>query len=452
MLPTPSLSSTPIPAPLTTWLDRLESTLAQRIAPVRHGKVVEAMGTLLKVGGLDAMLGELCELYDHNGALLQRAEVVGLTHQCVMLAPFGSVAGLSRVTRVAGLGRLVAVPVGPGLLGRVVDVFGAPLDGLGEVPHEGWRPVACVPPEPMTRRLIDTAMPTGVRAIDGLSTIGEGQRVGIFAPAGVGKSTLLGMLARGTACDVNVIVLIGERGREVREFIELTLGAAGLARSVVVCATAERSALERARAAQTGTALAEYFRDQGMRVMLMMDSLTRFARAQRELGLALGEPPARGGYPPSAFAELPRLLERAGMGSQGSITAFYTVLAEGEEADDPVSEEVRGLLDGHLVLSRTLAARNRYPALDVLRSLSRVMPQVASPLHCAGAARMRVLLAKYQEIALLLQIGEYEAGRDALADEAIARHGGIETWLNQRTDEISDIATTRASVTAFALP
>ncbi|WP_153099968.1 FliI/YscN family ATPase [Paraburkholderia hayleyella] len=438
-------------APLDSYFSALDRALAHAAAPVRYGKVIEALGTLLKVGGLDVMLGELCALYDVHGSLLQRAEVVGFTRQFALLAPFGRIAGLSRVTRVAGLRCLVSVPVGPGLLGRVVDAFGAPLDGCGPVPAEGWRPLVGEPPEPMTRRLIDTPLATGVRAIDGLATIGEGQRVGLFAPAGVGKSTLLGMLARGTACDVNVIVLLGERGREVREFIERVLGPAGMARSVVVCATAERSALERARAAQSGTALAEYFRDQGLRVLLLMDSLTRFARAWRELSLALGEPPARGGYPPSAFAELPRLLERAGMAGQGSITAFYTVLAEDDDGDDPVSEEVRGLLDGHLVLSRTLAARNRYPALDVLRSLSRVMPQVASALHCAGAARIRTLLARYQEVELLLQIGEYQTGRDALADEAIARHAEIETWFNQDTAEISSMDATRTAVTAFAL-
>jgi type III secretion protein N (ATPase) len=302
----------------------------------------------------------------------------------------------------------------------------------------------------MTRRLVDTPLPTGVRVIDALTTLGEGQRMGVFAPAGVGKSTLLGMLARGTAADVNVIVLIGERGREVREFIELVLGPAGMARTVVVCATSDRSAIERAKAAQTGTAIAEYFRDRGLRVLLMMDSLTRFARAQREIGLAAGEPPTRRGFPPSVFAELPRLLERAGMGERGSITALYTVLAEDDSGSDPVTEEVRGILDGHLVLSRTIAARNQYPAIDVLGSLSRVMSQIVDPDHRAQAGRLRRLMAKYDEVEPLLQIGEYQAGADPLADEAIARHDEIHAFLCQETDECADPGDTLARLAGAA--
>jgi len=265
--------------------------------------------------------------------------------------------------------------------------------------------------------------------------LAEGQRMGIFAPAGVGKSTLLGMLARGTECDVNVIVLIGERGREVREFIEQILGEEGMRRSVLVCATSDRSSVERAKAAHVGTAIAEYFRDQGLRVLLMMDSLTRFARAQREIGLAAGEPPTRRGFPPSVFAELPRLLERAGMSATGSITALYTVLAEDESGNDPVAEEVRGILDGHLILSRDIAARNRYPAIDILNSLSRVMTQVAPADHCASAGRMRQLLAKYNEVETLLQMGEYKEGSDAVADTAVQWNGWMEDFLRQRTDE-----------------
>jgi type III secretion protein N (ATPase) len=302
----------------------------------------------------------------------------------------------------------------------------------------------------MTRRLIETALPTGVRLIDGLTTLGEGQRMGVFAPAGVGKSTLLGMLARGTASDVNVIVLIGERGREVREFMELVLGPAGMARSVVVCATSDRSSIERAKAAFVGTAIAEWFRDRGQRVLLMMDSLTRFARAQREIGLAAGEPPARRGFPPSVFAELPRLLERAGMGDRGSITALYTVLAEDDSGSDPISEEVRGILDGHLVLSRRIAARNQYPAIDVLGSLSRVMSQVVDAEHRAHAGRVRALMAKYDAVETLLQIGEYQAGADPEADDAIARQGAIAAFLNQATDECADPADTLRQLAALA--
>jgi type III secretion protein N (ATPase) len=432
------------------FLDALSGAVDLSETSVRHGKVVEAVGTLLKVGGLDAMLGELCELRDAHGTLLQRAEVVGFTRQFALLAPFGNVNGLSRTTRVIGLGRPLSVPVGEALLGRVLDGLGEPIDGAGPLSDATLRAVMASAPDPLTRRMVDTPLHTGVRVIDGLMTVGEGQRFGIFAPAGVGKSTLLGMLARGAECDVNVIVLIGERGREVREFIELILGEDGMARSVVVCATSDRSAIERAKAAYVGTAIAEYFRDCGLRVLLMMDSLTRFARAQREIGLAAGEPPTRRGFPPSVFAELPRLLERAGMGTQGSITAFYTVLAEDEEGNDPISEEVRGILDGHMVLSRAIAARNRYPAIDVLHSLSRVMPLVATPAHCAGAGHLRKLMAKYDEVELLLQMGEYQQGADPLTDEAVAQHPMIEEFLSQTTDGFADGDDTHEYVAGFA--
>lgn len=429
--------------------DRLETALGASASFERYGKVLEAVGTLIKVGGIDAQLGELCELWRPDGTLMQRAEVVGIGRQHALLAPFDSMTGVSRSTRVTGSGEPLSVPVGPGLLGRVLDGLGEPTDGLGPVVAECRVPVYAPAPDPLERRMIETQLGTGVRVIDGLMALGEGQRMGIFAAAGVGKSTLLGMLARGTDCDVNVIVLIGERGREVREFIELILGEEGMARSVVVCATSDRSSIERAKAAHVGTAIAEYFRDRGLRVLLMMDSLTRFARAQREIGLSAGEPPTRRGFPPSVFAELPRLLERAGMGREGSITALYTVLADDEEGGDPVSEEVRGILDGHLILSRKIAARNRYPAIDVLGSLSRVMPQIASAGHCAGASRVRRLMAKYDEIEMLLQIGEYKSGSDPLADEAIAMHEDIEGFVRQRTDELADLNETRDLLSSF---
>ena len=429
--------------------ERLDANLGTSASFERYGKVIEAVGTLVKVGGLDVQMGELCELRRRDGTLMQRAEVVGITRQYALLAPFGSMTGLSRSTRVTGSGEPLSVAVGEQLLGRVLDGLGEPSDGGGPIEAECRVPVFAPAPDPLERRMIETQMPTGVRVIDGLMALGEGQRMGIFAAAGVGKSTLLGMLARGTECDINVIVLIGERGREVREFIELILGEEGMARSVVVCATSDRSSIERAKAAYVGTAIAEYFRDCGLRVLLMMDSLTRFARAQREIGLSAGEPPTRRGFPPSVFAELPRILERAGMGREGSITALYTVLAEDEEGGDPVSEEVRGILDGHLVLSRKIAARNRYPAIDVLNSLSRVMPQIASPEHCASAGRMRQLMAKYDEIEMLLQIGEYRQGSDPLADESITFHEEIEAFLRQRTDELASIDETRNLLAGF---
>ncbi|CAG2137409.1 FliI/YscN family ATPase [Cupriavidus plantarum] len=432
------------------FAERVDRALASTEGGARYGKIVEVTGTLLHVGGLDASLGEICELQSPSGTVLQRAEVVGFSRRMLLLAPFGNTVGLSRATRVVGSGRALAIGVGQGLLGRVIDGLGEPIDGRGPIDATHYVPVFANAPDPMRRKLIDTAIATGVRAIDGLMTLGEGQRLGIFAPAGVGKSTLLGMLARGTDCDISVIVLIGERGREVREFIELILGEAGMRRTVVVCATSDRSSIERAKAAYVGTAVAEYFRDQGLRVLLMMDSLTRFARAQREIGLAAGEPPTRRGFPPSIFAELPRLLERAGTSDVGSITALYTVLAEDESGSDPVTEEVRGILDGHLILSREIAARNRYPAIDILNSLSRVMPLVATQDHMAGAGRMRKLLARYAEVETLLQVGEYQSGNDALADEAIARHEELEAFLGQGTQEHAEAFETANIVMSYA--
>ncbi|MCL1499972.1 EscN/YscN/HrcN family type III secretion system ATPase [Xanthomonas nasturtii] len=424
----------------------LETALERELAALafgrRYGKVVEVIGTMLKVAGVQVSLGEVCELRQRDGSLLQRAEVVGFSRNLALLAPFGELVGLSRETRVIGLGRPLAVPVGSALLGRVLDGLGEPADGQGPVACDTWVRIQAQAPDPMRRQLIEHPMPTGVRIVDGLMTLGEGQRMGIFAAAGVGKSTLMGMFARGTQCDVNVIVLIGERGREVREFIEMILGEEGLARSVVVCATSDRSSIERAKAAYVGTAIAEYFRDQGMRVLLMMDSLTRFARAQREIGLAAGEPPTRRGFPPSVFAELPRLLERAGMGESGSITAFYTVLAEDDTGSDPIAEEVRGILDGHLILSREIAAKNQYPAIDVLGSLSRVMSQIVSAQQCQDAGQLRRLLAKYNDVETLLQVGEYRQGSDTVADEAIARIDAIRDFLSQPTDELSDYEAT----------
>ncbi|NIK51543.1 type III secretion system ATPase SctN [Xanthomonas arboricola] len=431
---------------MTVEMPLLEATLERELAALafgrRYGKVVEVIGTMLKVAGVQVSVGEVCELRQRDGRLLQRAEVVGFSRNLALLAPFGELVGLSRETRVIGSGRPLAVPVGSALLGRVLDGLGEPADGQGPVDGDGWVQIQAQAPDPMRRRLIEQPMPTGVRIVDGLMTLGEGQRMGIFAAAGVGKSTLMGMFARGTQCDVNVIVLIGERGREVREFIEMILGQDGLARSVVVCATSDRSSIERAKAAYVGTAIAEYFRDQGLRVLLMMDSLTRFARAQREIGLAAGEPPTRRGFPPSVFAELPRLLERAGMGETGSITAFYTVLAEDDTGSDPIAEEVRGILDGHLILSREIAARNQYPAIDVLGSLSRVMSQIVSVEQRRYAGQLRRLLAKYNEVETLLQVGEYRQGSDAVADEAIARIDAIRDFLSQPTDQLSDCDTT----------
>jgi type III secretion protein N (ATPase) len=418
----------------------LEAILADAETQIRMGKVSEVTGTLVRVSGLDLSLGELCELLAPDGSILQRAEVVGLSRQGAVISPFGSLIGISSQTLVRRCNRSLSVPVGTALLGRVLDSMGEPIDGKGPLQEVSLRPVMADPPDPMQREMIKNTFPTGVRAIDSLLTIGEGQRIGVFAPAGVGKSTLMGMLARGAQCDVIVITLIGERGREVREFVELILGEKGMRRAVVICATSDRSAIERAKAAHAGTAIAEYFRDRGSKVLLMMDSLTRFARAMREIGLASGEPPARRGFPPSVFAELPRLVERSGMGKTGSITALYTILADDESGSDPVSEEVRGLLDGHIVLSRRIAAKNQYPAIDVLDSLSRVMSLIVDQRHQACAGKLRKLMAKYDEVETLLQAGEYEAGHDSDADLAIERIGQIREFLGQPTTTLTPYA------------
>ena len=403
---------------------------------VVRGKVAEAAGILVKATGIDARIGELCELVSAEGRRMP-AEVVALSRQGVLLVPFEGLEGICASTEVVAKGRRLQVPVGASLLGRVLDGFARPIDGRGTLQVDEWRELHAAPPSALRRKRIREPLVTGVRAIDGCLTVGEGQRIGIFAPAGVGKSTLLGMLARSSSADVNVIALIGERGREVREFIEETLGTQALQRSVCIVATSDRSAVERTRAAHVATAIAEYFRDEGHRVLLVMDSLTRFARAQRDIGLASGEPPTRRAFTPSVFAELPRVLERAGQGETGSITAFYTVLMEDEESADPVAEEVRSILDGHVVLTRKLAAHGRYPAIDVLDSVSRVMTAVTSAEHQAAANHLRRLVAKYQEAELLVQIGEYKAGSDPVVDEAIARREAIEAFLGQGLEESS---------------
>jgi len=406
---------------------------------VARGRVVQAFGTTLRVSGLRVHIGQQCLIRDpaHPQAEPLRAEVVGLREHEAILVPLGHMLGVSMGAEVEVIERGALIPVGSALLGRVINAFGEPLDGQPLPLSTVLRPFQVEPPNPLTRTPIARPFVTGVRAIDGLLTVGEGQRIGVFAMAGGGKSTLLGMLARQARSDVNVIALVGERGREVREFLEQNLGPEGRARSVVVVSTSDRSAMERLRAAQTATALAEHFRAQGRRVLLMMDSVTRYARALREIGLSVGEPAVRRGFPPSVFAELPRLFERAGNDEHGSITAFYTVLAEDEDGSDPVAEETRSILDGHIVLSRSLGQAGHYPAIDVLASASRVFNQVTTRQHQQAAQRMRAMLAKYEEIRFLLQVGEYAAGSDALADAAIKAQPAIQDLLRQRPDQFS---------------
>jgi len=418
-------------------LAELGSRLAQTRTLVERGRVVQAFGTTLRVSGLSARIGQQCLVSDTRGTRL-RAEVVGLARGDAILVPLAGLQDLASDAQVEVVADAPRVPCGDALLGRVIDAFGQPLDGrplAAELMLQRGQPVHADAPGPLARTPVREPFATGVRAIDGALTVGVGQRLGIFATAGGGKSTLLGMLARQANSDVNVVALIGERGREVREFLEDNLGPEGLARSVLVVATSERPAMERLRAAQAATAIAEGFRARGKRVLLLMDSVTRYARALREIGLSVGEPAVRRGFPPSVFAELPRLFERAGNDATGSITAFYAVLAEDEDGSDPIAEEVRSILDGHIVLSRELGQAGHYPAIDVLASASRVFGRVATPPQREHALRLRALMAKHAEIRFLLQVGEYRAGSDELADQAIERWPAIQALLRQRPDE-----------------
>ena len=405
---------------------------------VVRGRVLQVVGTIIRASALGARIGDLVMLRNPGEAEDIPAEVVGLQRDAAILTPLGDIRGISTLTEVLPTGQQHLAPVGMGLLGRVLDGMGRPLDTgtRGPLQPDDYAPVFAEAPDPMTRRVIDRPMPLGVRALDGPLTCGEGQRMGIFAAAGGGKSTLLSMLVRGAACDVTVLALIGERGREVREFIERDLGPEGREKSVVVVATSDRSSMERAKAAYVATAIAEWYRAQGMRVLFLMDSVTRFARAQREIGLAAGEPPTRRGFPPSVFALLPQLMERAGNSDKGSITAFYTVLVEGDDMSEPIADETRSILDGHIVLSRALAGANHYPAIDVLASASRVMGAVTTREHRALAGKLRSLMAKYNEVELLVRIGEYQKGADALADEAVAKIEKIRGFLRQATQEL----------------
>lgn len=417
--------------------DMMQLALEDTPTLMIKGRVVQVIGTIIKAVVPSVKVGEVCILRHPGEDFEMKAEVVGFARDAALLTPIGDMYGISSTTEVIPTGRAHMVPVGDGLLGRVLDGLGQPLDAADKGPlvADRFYPVYADAPDPMKRRVIERPLPLGVKAIDGLLTCGEGQRMGIFAAAGGGKSTLLGMLVKGAQADVTVIALIGERGREVREFIEKELGEAGQKKSVIVCATSDKSSMERAKAAYVATAIAEYFRDQGRKVLFLMDSVTRFARAQREIGLAAGEPPTRRGYPPSVFATLPRLMERVGMNEKGSITALYTVLVEGDDMTEPIADETRSILDGHIVLSRLLAAGNHYPAIDILASASRVMNAVVSSAHREAAGRFRELMAKYAEVELLVKIGEYQAGGDAVTDEAIEKIERIRGFLRQRTEE-----------------
>jgi FliI/YscN family ATPase len=416
---------------LAACFDRLRDV---ELLPVT-GRVERSVGLIVESRGPRAEIGELCELIRPAGVAPLALEVVGFRDGHLLTVPLGDTGGVQPGDRIVARRTRASVPVGEGLLGRVIDGLGRPLDGKGPLAVSSVAPLHPPPINPLDRDPIVAPIATGVRAIDALLTCGRGQRVGLFGGSGVGKSTLLGMMARGTSADVAVIALVGERGREVRSFLEHDMGVEGQRRAVVVVSTSDQPPLVRIRAAYTATAVAEYFRDRGLSVLLMMDSVTRFAMAQREVGLAAGEPPTAKGYPPSVFAQLPGLLERAGnLRAHGSITALYTVLVEGDDPNEPIADAVRAILDGHVILSRELAARGQYPAIDVLHSVSRIMPDVTTVQHRTKAGRVREWLATIRDSEDLVSVGAYVAGSSARIDEALGHRDAIEAFLKQPSD------------------
>ena len=399
------------------------------------GKVTKIVGLTIESAGPDARLNDVCRIVpSESGRPDVMAEVVGFREGRVLLMPFETVDGVGPGCIVENTNDVLKVKVGEELLGKVVDGLGRPIDGEMPAQMESYS-VEASPPDPMSRVIIKDVLPIGVKAVDGLITVGKGQRIGIFAGSGVGKSTLLGMFARNTKADINVIALIGERGREVREFVERDLGVEGMKRSVVVVATSDKPALIRNKAAKTATAIAEYFRDQGKDVLLMMDSLTRFSMAQREIGLASGEPPVTRGYPPSVYSEMPKLLERAGMAEKGSITGLYTVLVDGDDFNEPITDTARSILDGHIMLSRKLGHKNHYPAIDVLQSISRVMGQIATREHKQLAGKLKTVMATYNEAEDLINIGAYKPGSNKNIDFAVSKIDEVNEFLCQGVDE-----------------
>jgi type III secretion protein N (ATPase) len=415
------------------------------------GRVQRVLGVIVYATVPNVRIGEMCRLVNPDGSEIM-AEVIGLMDHLTILTPIGEMIGLSTATEVIPSGSEFRIPVGNGLLGRVISPLGEALDADAWPPKdiETTYPIHAAPPQPLQRTLISQPMQFGIRAIDGVLTCAKGQRIGIFGAPGVGKSTLLSQIVKGADADVIVIGMIGERGRETREFLDKQLSSEERAKSVAVVATSDRPAMERVKAAHVATAVAEYFRDQGKSVLLIMDSITRFARAQREIGLAAGEPPTRRGFPPSLFAALPRLLERSGTSDKGSITGIYTVLTEGDGTFDPVAEEVQSILDGHIILSMDLSQRSHFPAIDVLRSRSRLMDAVVSKQHSTAAAKIRELMARYEEVELLIKVGEYRKGTDAATDEAIAKIDKINAFLRQPMSEHDTLATTLSKLEALA--
>ncbi len=417
---------------IQAWRNKIHRTTILRST----GKVSKVIGLTVEVKGITAGVGEICHIFIPGEKEPVTAEVVGFQENSSLLMPLGELRGIYPGCQVVPLGESLTVRVDETLLGRVLDGLGRPIDG-GQLLARDEYPVNNAPPDPLSRTRINEVLTTGIRAIDALLTCGKGQRIGIFAGSGVGKSTLLGMIARYCSADLNVIALIGERGREVRDFIENDLGPEGLARSVVIAATSDQPALIRIKGALVASAIAEYFRDKGKDVLLFMDSITRFAMSQREVGLAIGEPPTTKGYTPSVFSLLPKVLERSGTSRKGSITAFYTVLVESDDMNEPVADTVRGILDGHIVLSRELAARNHFPAIDVLNSVSRLMPDLVDENHYQLAARLRHLLATYKQAEDLINVGAYAKGSNPEIDKAIKYHDRITSFLRQGINEKS---------------
>lgn len=414
-----------------------------------NGKVRQVIGTVIESNGPPMSIGETASIIYRRASDPVLSEAVGFRDSKVLLMPLGELGGIAAGSDVVALGHPLQIGLTSALLGRVLDGLGRPIDGLGRIDDAAPAEITGTPPNALRRQRVTEPLGMGVRAIDGLLTCGKGQRVGIFSGSGVGKSTLLGMIARNTTADVNVIALVGERGKEVRDFIERDLGEAGLKRSVVVVATSDQPALVRIKAAYVATRIAEFFRDAGLDVMLMMDSVTRFAMAQREVGLAIGEPTTTRGYTPSVFAALPKLLERAGTSETGTITALYTVLVEGDDMNEPVADAVRAILDGHIVLSRRMASANHFPAIDVLASVSRVMPDVVSDAHFAAASKVRDMLATYREAEDLINIGAYVAGSNPRVDLAIARNETIRSFTRQGIYEVSTFDEAQRAVTAL---
>lgn len=416
-------------------LNKYKAILNHMDSLLYTGNVTQVVGLTIESQGPAVELGEICQLYNLRGDRYIQAEVVGFKDENVLLMPFGELQGIGPGSSVVATRKPFIIPVGEGILGRVVDGLGMPMDGKGNIVPDRWIEVSNSPPNPLERQRIQKPLHLGIRAIDGMLTCGQGQRMGIFAGSGVGKSTLLGMIARNSDADVNVIALIGERGREVREFIEQDLKEEGLKKSVLVVATSDQPALVRIKGAMVATAIAEYFRDMGKNTMLMMDSLTRLAMAQREVGMAIGEPPVSRGYTPSVFAMLPKLLERSGNSSTGSITGLYTVLVDGDDFNEPISDAVRGILDGHIILSRELANRNHYPAIDVLASVSRVMPDIVNREQIKKCNYIKNLMAIYNENKDLINIGAYKPGTNSKIDESMEKMEVINEFLQQEVQE-----------------